>query len=68
MSDKTGGKITRQLELDYDIWNPSTETPRVHGRLTRNNTPGILPTFEGSKQKESLATSEGKKQRKKEKV
>ena len=25
------------------------ETPRVHGKLTCNNTPGILPTFEGGK-------------------
>ena len=44
------------------------ETPRVHGRLTRNNTPGILPTFEGGKQQELLATSEGEKQRKKVKL
>ena len=44
------------------------ETPRVHGRPTRNNTPGILPTFEGGKQKELLATSKGEQQRKRAKV
>ena len=33
MSDKAGEKVTRQLELDYDIWNPSTPPCRESWRV-----------------------------------
>ena len=66
--DKAGDKITATTLATPTTRTAIIETPRVHGRLTRNNTLGILPTFEGGKQKELLATSEGEKQRKKAKV
>ena len=66
--DKAGDEITTTTSGTPTTRAVIRETPRVHRRLTRNNTPGILPTFEGGKQKESLATFEGEKQRKKAKV
>ena len=66
--DKAGDEITTTTLATPTTRAAIRETPRVHERLTRNNTPGILPTFEGGKQKESLATFEGEKQRKRAKV
>ena len=46
--------------------------PRAHSRVTRNNTPGILPTTEGEQRRPRpstgegpLATSEGDRKRRK---
>ena len=66
--DNTRDKIRTTTSATPTTKAAIRETPRVHGRLTPNNTPGILPTFEGGKQQELLATSEGEKQRKKVKV
>ena len=65
--DNAGDEIRATTSATPTTKAAIRETPRVHRRLTHNNTPEILPTFEGGKQKELLATSEGEKKRKKRK-
>ena len=61
--DNSGGEITATTSTTPTTKAAVRKTPRVHGRLTHNNTPGILPTFEGGNKNEILATSKGEKKR-----
>ena len=62
--DNIGGEITATTSATPTTKVAVRETPQVHRRLTRNNKPGILPTFEGDNKNKKLATSEGGEKRK----
>ena len=55
--DNIGGEITATTSATPTTKVAVRQTPRVHKRLTRINTLGMLPTFKGGNKNERLATS-----------